>query len=87
MHTSKMVPTSDKGQFYTFGHVFSGLMLTGLKVRIMGSNYTPRKKVDLYLQAIQRMILVTGRYVEPIKDVPCGNMVGLGGVDQFLVED
>lgn len=27
-----------------------------------------------------------GRYVEPIDDVPCGNIVGLVGVDQFLVK-
>lgn len=27
-----------------------------------------------------------GRYVEPIEDVPCGNIVGLVGVDQYLVK-
>ena len=27
-----------------------------------------------------------GRYVEAIEDVPCGNIVGLVGVDQFLVK-
>jgi len=27
-----------------------------------------------------------GRYVEPIDDVPCGNIVGLVGVDQYLVK-
>ena len=27
-----------------------------------------------------------GRYIEPIEDVPCGNIVGLVGVDQFLVK-
>ena len=27
-----------------------------------------------------------GRYTEPIEDVPCGNIVGLVGVDQFLVK-
>jgi len=27
-----------------------------------------------------------GRYVEPIEDVPCGNICGLVGVDQFLVK-
>ena len=27
-----------------------------------------------------------GRYVEPIPDVPCGNICGLVGVDQFLVK-
>ena len=27
-----------------------------------------------------------GRYVEPIDDVPCGNICGLVGVDQYLVK-
>ena len=27
-----------------------------------------------------------GRYVEPIEDVPCGNIVGLVGVDNYLVK-
>ncbi|ETE61649.1 Elongation factor 2 [Ophiophagus hannah] len=86
MYISKMVPTSDKGRFYAFGRVFSGMVSTGQKVRIMGPNYTPGKKEDLYLKPIQRTILMMGRYVEPIEDVPCGNIVGLVGVDQFLVK-
>lgn len=86
MYISKMVPTTDKGRFYAFGRVFSGVVSTGLKVRIMGPNYTPGKKEDLYLKPIQRTILMMGRYIEPIDDVPCGNIVGLVGVDQFLVK-
>ena len=27
-----------------------------------------------------------GRYVEAIDDVPCGNIVGLVGVDQYLIK-
>uniref|UniRef100_A0A672I3P3 Elongation factor 2-like n=1 Tax=Salarias fasciatus TaxID=181472 RepID=A0A672I3P3_SALFA len=86
MYISKMVPTSDKGRFYAFGRVFSGCVSTGLKVRIMGPNFTPGKKEDLFVKPIQRTILMMGRYVEPIEDVPCGNIVGLVGVDQYLVK-
>jgi len=86
MYISKMVPTTDKGRFYAFGRVFSGCCATGQKVRIMGPNYVPGKKEDLYLKSIQRTILMMGRYVEPIEDVPCGNICGLVGVDQFLVK-
>lgn len=56
MYISKMVPTTDKGRFYAFGRVFSGCVSTGLKVRIMGPNYTPGKKEDLYLKPIQRLV-------------------------------
>merc|ERR1712142_207011 len=86
MYISKMVPTSDKGRFYAFGRVFSGQCETGQKVRIMGPNYVHGKKDDLYNKNIQRTILMMGRYTEPIEDVPCGNICGLVGVDQFLVK-
>merc|ERR1719193_2395795 len=86
MYVSKMVPTSDKGRFYAFGRVFSGTVATGQKVRIMGPNFVPGKKDDLYIKPIQRTILMMGRYIEAIEDVPCGNIAGLVGVDQFLVK-
>merc|ERR1712112_241220 len=86
MYISKMVPTSDKGRFYAFGRVFSGKIATGLKCRIMGPNYVPGRKDDLNEKAIQRTILMMGRYIEAIEDVPCGNICGLVGVDQFLVK-
>jgi len=86
MYVSKMVPSSDKGRFFAFGRVFSGKIATGLKARIMGPNFVVGKKEDLYLKSIQRTILMMGRYTEPIEDVPCGNICGLVGVDQFLVK-
>merc|ERR1712002_828842 len=52
MYVSKMVPTSDKGRFYAFGRVFSGKIATGMKSRIMGPNFVPGKKEDLYEKSI-----------------------------------
>merc|ERR1712241_913387 len=86
MYVSKMVPTSDKGRFYAFGRVFSGKITTGMKSRIMGPNFVPGKKEDLYEKSIQRTILMMGGRVEAIEDVPAGNICGLVGVDQFLVK-
>lgn len=86
LYVSKMVPTSDKGRFYAFGRVFAGTVKSGQKVRIQGPNYVPGKKDDLFIKAIQRTVLMMGRFVEPIDDVPAGNIVGLVGVDQFLLK-
>ncbi|KAF9436569.1 Elongation factor 2 [Entomortierella beljakovae] len=86
LYVSKMVPTSDKGRFYAFGRVFSGTVRAGLKVRIQGPNYVPGTKTDLFVKSIQRIVLMMGRYVEPIEDCPAGNIVGLVGVDQFLLK-
>ena len=56
MYISKMVPSSDKGRFYAFGRVFSGTVATDLKCHIMGPNYVPEKKEDLFFKQIQRWV-------------------------------
>ncbi|KAI9926453.1 hypothetical protein ASPWEDRAFT_45449 [Aspergillus wentii DTO 134E9] len=86
LYVSKMVPTSDKGRFYAFGRVYAGTVRSGLKVRIQGPNYVPGKKDDLFIKSIQRTVLMMGRFIEPIENVPAGNIVGLVGVDQFLLK-
>merc|ERR1712166_726303 len=85
-YISKMVPTSDKGRFYAFGRVFSGTIATGQKVRIQGQHYKPGGKEDLNMKNIQRTVLMMGRTVEQIADVPCGSTVALVGVDQYILK-
>jgi len=86
LYVSKMVPTSDKGRFYAFGRVFSGTVRGGLKVRIQGPNYVPGNKADLFVKSIQRVVLMMGGKVESLEDCPAGNIVGLVGIDQFLLK-
>ena len=78
---TKMIPTADGGRFFAFGRVFSGTVSTGQKVRIMGPNYKPGSKSDLSVKNIQRTVLMMAGKVEAVPDVPCGNTVGLVGVD------
>ncbi|KAJ3670954.1 hypothetical protein LUZ60_008380 [Juncus effusus] len=84
LYVSKMIPASDSGRFYAFGRVFSGKIATGMKVRIMGPNYIPGQKKDLYLKSVQRTIIWMGNKQESVEDVPCGNTVALVGLDQFI---
>lgn len=86
MYVSKMVPTTDRGRFFAFGRVFSGKVSTGMKARIMGPNYEPGKKTDLFEKTIQRTVVMMGRYQEAVEDIPCGNVAGLVGVDQYIVK-
>lgn len=86
MYVSKMVPTSEKGRFYAFGRVFSGTIATGMTVRIQGPDYQPGKKTDMFVKKVQRTVLMMGRYVEQLQDCPCGNIIGLVGVDQYLLK-
>jgi elongation factor 2 len=87
LYISKMVPTADKGRFFAFGRIFSGKVRSGQKVRIMGNNYSYGKKQDLYEdKPVQRTVLMMGRYQEAVEDMPCGNVVGLVGVDKYIVK-
>jgi elongation factor 2 len=86
MYVSKLIPTTDGSRFFAFGRVFSGTIAAGMKVRIMGPNYKPGKKEDLAEKPIQRTVLMMGRTIEYIPDVPCGNTVGLVGVDQYIMK-
>lgn len=86
MYVSKMVPTSDKGRFIAFGRVFSGVVKTGQEIRILGPDYEPGKKKDMFVKKIQRTLLMMGKYIEQIPDCPAGNVCGLVGIDQFLAK-
>lgn len=86
MYVSKMVPTSDKGRFYAYGRVFSGTISVGQKVKIMGPNYIPGKKKDVYNKTVQRTVLMMGRKTEFVSSVSCGNLVALVGIDAYLTK-
>jgi len=83
---SKMIPTNDKGRFFAFGRVFSGIVSSGQKVRIMGPNYVPGSKNDLNIKNVQRTVVMMGGKTEAVPDVPCGNTVALVGIDQYILK-
>merc|ERR1711988_304972 len=86
VYISKMVPTADNSRFVAFGRVFAGTIKTGQKARIMGPNYIPGKKEDLYCKSIQRVQLMMAGKTEAVDDVPCGNTVGIVGVDAYILK-
>jgi len=84
---SKMVPIGDTGRFYAFGRVFSGTVRTGQqKVRIMGPNYKPGGREDLHIKNITQTHIMMAGKADAIADVPCGNTVGLSGIDRYLTK-
>ena len=84
MFISKMVPTSDNGRFYAFGRVFSGKVKPGEKVRILGPDYKLGKQLDLHEKTVQRVVVMMGRKVNDVSDVPCGNTCSL--VDEAILK-
>nr|XP_022292607.1 elongation factor 2-like [Crassostrea virginica] len=86
VYISKMIPSTDKGRFLAFGRVFSGTLSSGLKVRVMGPQYEPGKSHDLFHKNNPRVVVMMGSKVSSVGDVPCGNVVAIGGIDKFLVK-
>lgn len=83
IYVSKMIPDTNN-RFYAFGRVFSGTVKTGMKARIMGMNYQPGSKKDLVVKSIQKTVLMMGNKAMSVPEVPCGNTVGLVGIDQWI---
>ncbi|KAH3727287.1 elongation factor 2-like [Dreissena polymorpha] len=88
VYVSKMVPAADKGRFLAVGRVFSGTASSGTKVRIMGPDYKPDSaiKTDLFIKPIQGTKILVGATTYSAGDMPCGNIVGLGGIDKYLLK-
>ena len=76
MYVSKMVPTKDYSHFYAFGRVFSGTVKSQ-KVMILGGNFKHGMKEDYYEKNIGNPIIMLGKSVQQLMEVPCGNICAL----------
>ncbi|CAF4454969.1 unnamed protein product, partial [Rotaria sp. Silwood2] len=85
IYISKIIPTLNKSHYYAFGRIFSGIVKSNEHVRILGSNYQPGKRVDLYIKNIQQIVVIMGQSIQPIDNLSCGNICGLIGIHQYLV--
>ena len=86
VYVSKMIPNSDQTRFFAFGRVFSGTISTGQTIRILGPNYQANGSEDLFEKKISGLVIMMGKGKESIVDVPCGNTVGILGIDNFLTK-
>ena len=86
LFVSKMVPTADCSRFFALGRVFSGTVRAGQMVRFQGPEYVPGSKHDLHVGRIQKCVVMMGPYQENIAECPAGNIVGLVGVDNYLMK-
>eukprot|EP01125_Pyxidicula_operculata_P013602 TRINITY_DN450_c0_g1_i1.p1 TRINITY_DN450_c0_g1~~TRINITY_DN450_c0_g1_i1.p1 ORF type:complete len:810 (+),score=225.15 TRINITY_DN450_c0_g1_i1:228-2657(+) len=84
MFVSKMVPSSDGKRFYAFGRIFSGTLRAQTEVRVMGPDYEPGKTVPT--KRIPRIVMMMGKTIENVDEVPCGNTVGVLGLDSVLIK-
>ena len=83
---SKMFPAEGSGKFIAFGRVFSGTVRHGQKVKILGPEYEFGEKKDIFRASVQRTIVMMGRSTKAVDECTCGNIVGLVGLDSFIVK-
>jgi elongation factor 2 len=83
---SKMVPTSDGSRFFAFGRVFSGTVKPKTDVYIMNADFLDPGKATAPRKKISRVVLMMGKGIENVEYVPCGNNVGISGMDGVLVK-
>jgi len=85
IYISKMVDIED-GRFAAFGRIFSGTVISGQKVKIIGANYKEGSKNDYFEKNLSGVMIMIGNKPESIGSVPCGNTVALTGIDQYLIK-
>ncbi|KAM4067274.1 elongation factor tu GTP binding domain-containing protein [Hirsutella rhossiliensis] len=86
VHVTKLFNTADAKSFYSFGRVLSGTARPGMAVRVLGEGYSIDDEEDMTAASIGEVLIAETRYNIPTDGVPAGNLVLLGGVDNFIVK-
>lgn len=85
VYISKMMPTSERGSFYALGRIFSGTASAGLAVQIRGPGYVQGWRLDRFRNTIQDPLVMIGTEFKSVGNVTAGNIIGLVGIDQYLL--
>ena len=81
--------------FVAFARVFSGTLKPGQDVYVLGPKYDPRQKYDesgsgnikeIMKAKIGQLYLLLGRELEELNEVKAGNIVGIGGLEDYILK-
>ncbi|CAF3178210.1 unnamed protein product [Rotaria socialis] len=86
IYISKKIPAQDGSRFLCFGRIFSGTVVSGTNVRVLGPDYRPGSTSDLQIKNITSVGVMVGDRCMPMNSVPAGNVVALSGIDKCLVK-
>lgn len=86
IYISKKIPVQDGSRFLCFGRIFSGTIISGTNVRILGPDYRPGSTTDLQIKNVTSVGMMIGDRCIPMNRVPAGNVVALAGIDKCLVK-
>lgn len=86
IYISKKIPAQDGSRFLCFGRIFSGTIVSGTNVRILGPDYRPGSSSDLQIKNVTSVGVMVGDRCISMARVPAGNVVALTGVDKCLLK-
>lgn len=85
VNIAKLYSTSDGNGFRAFGRVFSGTLVVGQNVRVLGEQYKPPVDTeDCAIAPVQRLFIAEARYRLEVSEVPAGGWVLLEGVERTI---
>ncbi|KAF5347867.1 hypothetical protein D9758_013819 [Tetrapyrgos nigripes] len=88
VYISKMIPSAEAGRFYAFGRVFSGNSEDGPEGPCPRTQLHPGKRKESRSLCHRRSTRSShdGTLQQTYRRLSCGNIVGLVGIDQFLMK-
>ncbi|CAK7338532.1 unnamed protein product [Dovyalis caffra] len=86
VNVTKLYPKSDCSSFDAFGRVFSGKIMTGQSVKVLGEGYSPEDEEDMTVKEVTKLWVYQARYRLPISMAPPGSWVLIEGVDASIMK-
>lgn len=86
VNITKLYPKSDCSTFDAFGRVYSGEVMTGQTVRVLGEGYSPDDEEDMTVKEVTKLWVYQARYRIPITKAPPGSWVLIEGVDASIMK-
>ncbi|XP_010132057.1 PREDICTED: elongation factor Tu GTP-binding domain-containing protein 1 isoform X2 [Buceros rhinoceros silvestris] len=89
----------NKEPFIAFARVFSGVVHKGQKIFVLGPKYDPAESLHkcpatdelplvphMTCCTLENLYLLMGRELEDLEEVPAGNVLGIGGLQDFVLK-
>ncbi|KAL9399707.1 hypothetical protein Peur_008668 [Populus x canadensis] len=86
VNVTKLYPKSDCSSFDAFGRVYSGKIMTGQCVKVLGEGYSPEDEEDMTVKEVTKLWVYQARYRLPISMAPPGSWVLIEGVDASIMK-
>lgn len=86
INISKLYPKEDCSGFDAFGRVLSGTLKAGMRVKVLGQNYSQDDEEDMSIQVVEALYVYNSRYSMEVNEVRAGNWVLIEGVDSSILK-